>query len=123
MLIDLVKVCQNNGKGLAWVGAGSGLADDGEAELDVGVLEKVVESALEEGVTDVWSVVGSRVAEDGGDNDVDEAEIAEALSLGRAQNCLRLSASYSFQSPSPKSQSVTPPTQGPNTPLPKVSDI
>jgi hypothetical protein len=52
---------------LLGVGAGSGVADDGDsgvaddgdAELDVGVLMEVVESALEEGVTDVWSVVGS----------------------------------------------------------------
>jgi hypothetical protein len=73
-------------RALFGAGGAVGVGDDGDAELDVGVSEKEVDSALVEEMTDVWSVVGSWVGEDGGDDDVGEAEDAEALWLGRVNS-------------------------------------
>jgi hypothetical protein len=46
-------------RALFGAGGAVGVGDDGDAELDVGVSEKEVDSALVEEMTDVWSVVGS----------------------------------------------------------------
>jgi hypothetical protein len=46
-------------RALLGVDGRAGVGGDGGSELNVGALENVVESVLEKGMTDVWSVVGA----------------------------------------------------------------